>query len=169
MTLTCHILMGCPSSGKSTVANQIKENNPNYQIVATDQIREQLYGNKTIQGNWIEIENEVLKQIAHYLNAGKPIIYDATNAKRIWRIELLQKLAVFKNTCWIGWYLKTPLRVCQDWNTQRSRQVPSDIIEQMYNDLERCPPLVEEGFTMIYEIPFKNNTLNLSVISQIQF
>ncbi|MDR9404229.1 MAG: AAA family ATPase, partial [Halothece sp. Uz-M2-17] len=43
----CHILIGCPSSGKSTLAASIQKANPNYQIVSTDAIRADLFGDAT--------------------------------------------------------------------------------------------------------------------------
>lgn len=164
MTLICHILIGCPSSGKSTVADKIKQNNPNYRIVSSDQIREQLYGDATIQGNWPEIETEIFKQINQHLNDGYPIIYDATNAKQVWRVELLQKLSQFNSIDWVGWYLKTPLAICLNWNDKRIRKVPPEIIQQMYEELQAFPPTISEGFTVVYEIPYQKNNLNLEII-----
>jgi len=36
MTLSCHVLIGCPSSGKSTLAEALTQQFPDYQIVSTD-------------------------------------------------------------------------------------------------------------------------------------
>jgi len=63
----CHILIGCPSSGKSTLARAIRDADPNYQIVSTDAIRGDLFGDSTIQGNWSRIEAEVFSQIKIHL------------------------------------------------------------------------------------------------------
>ncbi len=166
MIFTGHILIGCPSSGKSTVAHEIQQNDQNCWIISTDQIRQKLYGNAAIQGNWLEIEKEIFRQIEQYLGAGHSIIYDATNAKPSWRRDFLEKATQFDNINWIGWYLKTPLEVCLKWNRQRSRQVPSDIIKKFYENLQEFPPTPTEGLTTIYEIPYHNNNLDLSVISQ---
>lgn len=95
MSIISHILIGCPSSGKSTLANHIIKQNSNYQIISTDNIRKQLFGDENIQGDWQLIEAEIFKQIDSYIQGGKPIIYDATNAKRWWRISLLEKLGQY--------------------------------------------------------------------------
>jgi predicted kinase len=157
-----HILIGCPSSGKSTLANHIIKQDSNYQIISTDNIREKLFGDEKIQGNWQLIETEIFKQIDSYIQAGKPIIYDATNAKRWWRISLLKKLGQYENVNWIGWYLKTPLNFCQQWNKRRSRQVPDDVIIAMNQSLRQFSPLNAEGFFSVYEILFKQGKLDLN-------
>jgi len=50
MSLLCHILTGCPSSGKSTLANAIAQQSPNCRVISTDRIREELFGDETIPG-----------------------------------------------------------------------------------------------------------------------
>ncbi len=160
----CHILIGCPGSGKSTLATQMLKSDSNYRIVSTDNIRQQLFGDETFQGNWEQIETEVFRQIQENIEAGNPIIYDATNAKRPWRITLLKKLQKYSNIQWIGWYLKTPLATCKTWNEQRQRQVPINIIEQMHQTLKQFSPIEAEGFTVVYSI---NPSQEKSAIEQI--
>ncbi|MEQ8755665.1 MAG: ATP-binding protein [Coleofasciculus sp. G1-WW12-02] len=89
--LICHVLIGCPASGKSTLAGELAKLG-NYKIVSTDEIRQTLYGDATIQGEWLEIEQYLLQQIQRAIASGQPIIYDATNAKRSWRMSLLMQL-----------------------------------------------------------------------------
>ena len=162
MSMISHILIGCPSSGKSTLAKYIINQDSSYQIISTDNIRKQLFGDENIQGDWQLIEAEIFKQIDSYIQEGKPIIYDATNAKRWWRISLLEKLGQYEDIKWIGWYLKTPLNVCLDWNKRRSRQVPNDVIIAMNESLRQFPALNAEGFFSVYEIPFKQGKLDLN-------
>ncbi|MGI0481701.1 AAA family ATPase [Geminocystis sp. CENA526] len=162
MSITSHILIGCPSSGKSTLANHIIQQDSNYQIVSTDNIRKQLFGDEKIQGDWQLIETEIFKQIDSYIQAGKPIIYDATNAKRWWRISLLKQLAKYNDINWIGWYLKTPLNLCLEWNQKRDRTVPDDVITNLYQSLRNFPPLPAEGFLAVYEIPFRDGKLEVN-------
>ncbi|WP_330203092.1 AAA family ATPase [Cyanobacterium sp. DS4] len=162
MSIISHILIGCPSSGKSTLANYMVKQNFNYQIISTDNIRQQLFEDENIQGDWQLIEAEIFKQIDGYIQAGKPIIYDATNAKKWWRITLLEKLTQYDNVNWIGWYLKTPLKVCLEWNQKRKRQVPDDVITNLYQSLRNFPPLPAEGFLAVYDIPFKDDKLDVN-------
>lgn len=148
----CHILIGCPSSGKSSLATTIQENYPDYQIVSTDKIREQLFGDETIQGNWSEIEPEVFRQIQDHITAGYPVIYDATNAKRPRRMRLLQHLSQYQGVNWLGWYFTTPLGTCLQWNQNRERQVPEEVIKRMSASLKKFPPITAEGFATVYSL-----------------
>ncbi|MFP4134118.1 MAG: AAA family ATPase, partial [Halothece sp.] len=154
----CHILIGCPSSGKSSLARQIQQENPHYQIISTDQIRAELFGDETIQGDWSQIDTQVYIAIDQALQAGIPIIYDATNAKRSWRMGLLEQLRQYPNVDWMGWYLKTPLETCLQWNQQRDRNVPESAIKRMSHWLKQFPPDDGEGFTLLHTL--KPDTLD---------
>jgi predicted kinase len=197
MNLLIFFLIGCPSSGKSTLTHQLINQIPNYRIISTDQIRQKLFGDESIQGNWQLIEAEIFTQIQQNLTAGNSIIYDATNAKRAWRMALLQKLksiiAVFSrmrgngilerltvqdcntphscdyrynNLDIIGLHLQTPLEICKQWNKQRQRQVPESIIESYHQALKQFPPILAEGFTAIYDIPYQNGDLDLTSFTE---
>ncbi len=162
----CHILIGCPSSGKSTFARAIQDTDPNYQIVSTDAIRGDLFGDSTIQGNWSRIEAEVFSQIETHLSAGYPVIYDATNAKRPWRMGLLQHLHQYSEVEWFGWHLKTPLKTCLQWNRKRQNPVPEGVIHRMLEALKIFPPIAAEGFATVYDL---NPKLKTSLIEQFQY
>lgn len=154
----CHILIGCPSSGKSSLAATIVEHYSHYRIVSTDKIRAKLFGDETIQGKWSEIEPEVFRQIEGYITAGYPVIYDATNAKRPQRMALLEHLNHYQGVNWLGWYLTTPLATCLQWNQNRERQVPEGVIKRMSASLKRFPPITAEGFATVYSLNFKTKT-----------
>ncbi|NBD32835.1 MAG: WYL domain-containing protein [Cyanobacteria bacterium] len=158
MSLLCHILIGCPSSGKSTLASAIAQQSLNCRVISTDRIREKLLGDETIQGDWQQIEAEVYRQIDDSLQAGIPMIYDATNAKRAWRIRLLEQLRQYSQVTWLGWYLKVPLKTCLQWNQQRERKVPEAVIQQMNRWLHEFPPHAAEGFAALH--PLKPNSLS---------
>lgn len=162
-----HILIGCPASGKSTVAQHLKRKQENCEIVATDEIRKKLFGDENIQGDWPTIEREIYQQIDALIKGGKGVIYDATNAKPSWRIGLLQHLRKYERIKWIGWHLKTPLQVCLEWNKKRERQVPDEVIVAMFLSLENSPPAKEEGFFAVYEIPFVGENLAFSQVDDI--
>ena len=161
--MLCHILIGCPSSGKSTLAQEIIKNQPDYRIVSTDKIREQLFGDEIVQGNWSKVETEVFRQIDSALSDNQPIIYDATNAKRPWRMGLLNQLNQYQNIDWLGWYLQTPLNTCLQWNKNRKRNVPEAVIRRMYHALKQFPPIAAEGFATVYPL---NPNAKLPLIEQ---
>ncbi|TAE61372.1 MAG: WYL domain-containing protein [Nostocales cyanobacterium] len=152
-TPICHFLIGVPGSGKSTFATKLAQLG-NCHIISTDAVREKLYGDAAIQGTWEEIEANIISAVVNAITDGVNVIYDATNAKRIWRLDLLEKLnvAVDFPVLWMGWYLTTPLEICKQWNQKRCRQVPEHIIDNMYQSLLEFPPIAGEGFVLLKEV-----------------
>ncbi|PSO59625.1 MAG: kinase [Cyanobacteria bacterium QH_7_48_89] len=156
MSLTCHFLIGPPSSGKSSFARQLAayhaEQDSQAQIVSTDAIRADLYGSDREQGHWPEIEAQLLIQVREAIDLGEPVIYDATNAKRAWRMQLLQKLGELEESVrWIGWQLTPSLKTCKHWNSKRDRQVPEQAIENLHRALRQFPPRAGEGLTALIQ------------------
>ena len=41
--------------------------------MSTDQIRAELFSDANIQGDWLEIEAQVLRQIQQFIAAGQPV------------------------------------------------------------------------------------------------
>lgn len=164
-----HILIGVPSSGKSTFAQHLAQLDPRYCIVSTDDVRRDLFGDESIQGDWKQIEIEVLNQIKNAVASGKLIIYDATNVKRAWRLNFLQKIAITleKHSTWMGWHLTTPIETCKQWNQNRPRQVPDAIIDEFTQFLTIFPPDITEGFIGIQQINIAELSLTLSEIQEI--
>ena len=127
-----HLLIGPPSSGKSTLA-KIMAPILKAEIISTDFIREKIYGNENIQGEWSEIKLEVQNQIINCLRNKKIFIIDATHAKRPWRLSITQNLNLNYEIEWFGWWLKTPKLKCFEWNKLRPRKVPEKIIGDYYS------------------------------------
>ena len=71
------IMCGIPASGKSTVAKLFNSN-----IVSTDSIREELYGDESIQGNGVEVFRLAYSRIRNYLSLGENVVFDATNIRK---------------------------------------------------------------------------------------
>lgn len=147
-----HFLIGPPSSGKSTLANQLIKLQPTAKIISTDAIRSLIFGDESIQGDWSLIEENVLSKMRESFQAGQPVIYDATNAKREWRKSLLSQVAS-DNVQWMAWHLQTPLELCKAWNKQRHRQVPETVIDEFFQSLKDNPPRLEDGFVAINSLP----------------
>ena len=149
--ILCHLLVGLPGSGKSTFAQQLNQQIPNSVIVSSDTIRTRLYGDEKIQGDWNHVENIVIEQVRLAIKYKQIIIYDATNVRLAWRKSFLDKV-IYLNTEWIAWWINTPVNVCKYFNKRRSRQVPNDIINDYYDEIQQFPPTVEEGFLAVKEI-----------------
>lgn len=156
----CHFLIGPPGCGKSTLATLLTQLYPNSQIISTDKVRLLLFGDESIQGDWSLIESNVISQMQEAIQAGKSVIYDATNVKKEWRMSLLQQV----NVQWIAWYLQTPLEVCKKWNKQRSRQVPEEVIEALFRALQENIPETSEGFVAVNTVDVWSKKLEVKDI-----
>jgi predicted kinase len=148
------LLIGLPGSGKSTIARTLLQQDLSCRLISTDAIRAQLFGNESIQGSWLKIEQAIIQQfqqtvqqiLSQQLAAG---IYDATNAVRRQRREALMLARTCGFTQIVGVWVKTPLWLCLHRNQHRDRQVPEAVILQMHRRLMGAIPTVEEGFDLL--------------------
>lgn len=161
----CHLLIGPPASGKSTLAAQMEQEFPNAVIISTDTLREQLFGDAATQGNWELLAATVKEQICSAIAQGQTVIYDATNARRCWRLDLLRNLLP-ASVLWVGWHLTTPLANCLEWNQRRERRVPTAVIEDLHAALKNFPPLEAEGLCAVYDLDPSNLAEPMQVIQR---
>jgi predicted kinase len=119
--LRCHLLIGPPASGKTTLAAVLAEL-VGGQVLSTDAIRAELYGDPAIQGAWPDVEARYHARIRAAVAEGIPIILDATHGQRPWRLAITLALPLPAPVQWIGWWLTTPLEQCLIWNQERDRQ-----------------------------------------------
>ena len=128
--LRCHLLIGPPASGKTTLAGVLAELT-GAEVLSTDRVRAELFGDAAVQGPWRDIEALLHQRIRDCVAAGVPVIVDATHARRPWRLAITQALALAAPVEWIGWWLYTPLSTCLQWNQTRQRLVPEPVIREM--------------------------------------
>ncbi|PZV18040.1 MAG: AAA family ATPase [Leptolyngbya sp.] len=150
-------LVGLPGSGKSTVANALLHEYPNRALISTDRIRLELYGDEAIQGNWLQIWQEVeqrFREAASQIQRGErsTAIYDATNAVRQQRREAIALARQSGFTQVTGIWLNTPLWLCLQRNQQRDRQVSPHVIQRMSRRLRGAPPSRLEGFDRLIRV-----------------
>jgi predicted kinase len=154
-TLFC--LVGLPASGKSTAVAQIQTLYPDQIVVSPDRIRENLYGDAAIQGDWAAIEAIVEQElIAGVKTIGEArsslAIYDATNAHPSHRVEAITLARSCGFTTVIGLWFDCPIALCLTRNQARSRQVPEVVIERMDTMLRSHPPQVADGGDRVIRI-----------------
>ena len=136
------MMIGIPASGKTSLAEQIAKSE-DAEIVSSDNIRKELYGDENIQGDNNKVFRILQERIINGLKYNKNMIYDATNISYKTRIAFLQrlnKLEVEK----IAIMVATPYVDCLIRNAQRERKVPEEVIKRMYYNF--YVPQYFEGF-----------------------
>lgn len=154
--LRCHLLIGPPGSGKTTLAHQLApllqgDSGEPGVVLSTDAIRAELFGDAAVQGPWDEIRALLLQRLHAAVTAGTPVVIDATHARRPWRLLYTQQLQLSRPVEWIGWWLTTPLQQCKAWALRRDRPVPEAVIEEFHASITNrlFKPERAEGFAVV--------------------
>ena len=144
------MLVGIPTSGKSTFSNQQKYSK--YIRISSDDIlqevakeRQQSY-NTVFKGNIRFAQIAMMKVLRKAIEDGKSIIWDQTNTSKKQRKEKLKHIpAHYKKT---AVYFIVDLKTALQRNTQRpGKVIPPEILERMIKEYEL--PTLEEGFDEI--------------------
>ncbi|MEH1785192.1 AAA family ATPase [Nostoc sp.] len=139
------LLIGLPGSGKSTLAKRLLAECPQMPLISTDTIRGQLFGSQAVQGPWLLIWREIQRQFQQAISTENTAIFDATNAQRQHRREVIALARDLGFTHITGIWVDTPVWLCLARNKRRSRQVPEEVILRMHRQLRDAPPSLEEG------------------------
>ncbi|NES91304.1 MULTISPECIES: AAA family ATPase [Okeania] len=146
------ILIGLPASGKSTLARKIVTRYHQCQLISTDAIRAELFGDEAIQGPWLRVWQQVQQQFYQAVRQKSLAIYDATNVQRRQRRQVIDLAKESGFTHLTGLWLDKSLELCLTRNQQRQRQVPEEVIMKMYRQLTDAPPSCEEGLDILKRI-----------------
>lgn len=126
--------IGIPGSGKTTWAKA-----QDIPVFSSDDIRKELYGDASIQGNPDKVFGLLHERVRECLRNGQSCILDATNltprSRKVPNLPEHQKIAVIFNT---------PIDECKYRNENRDRVVPEEVIDRMAK--KYIPPKREEGF-----------------------
>lgn len=138
------MLVGISGSGKSTYAHYMKNTflEP-VEIVSSDSIREELYGDESIQGDANKVFRIMLARTKQYLGEGKSVIYDATNLSDRRRINLLKELKEYDCAKLCHVLIVDP-RECSNNQKLRSRMVSDEVIYRQVQQFR--PPHISEGW-----------------------
>jgi len=126
-----NILVGVAGCGKSTYINSVKKEDD--VVISSDDIREEIYGDAENQQNAGLVFSIFHGRIADALVKGKTVWADATSLSKIARKDFYKYAKGFAINSHI---IVASLEKCKEQNNSRSRKVPNDVIERMYNNIE---------------------------------
>lgn len=132
---TAFVMVGAPGSGKSTHATKLAQTE-NAVIVSGDDIRSELYGSWEIQGNWVDVHDEIERQVADAVERGKNVILDGTHYKHVYRTEAITLLKSYGFESVEAVVLDVSLATCLARNFVRTRNVPDYTVKQIHSTLE---------------------------------
>lgn len=142
------MLIGLPACGKSTWARHYTKNHLHSVVLSSDAIREELYGDESIQGDPNVIFGKMRSRALHELRKGNSVVYDATNICFKDRKGILNSVNKELPEVWItGVVFATPVEVCKEWNQKRARSVPDFVYDKMLHRWQT--PFMGEGFNSI--------------------
>ena len=142
-------LVSLPGAGKSTYAQKIIAENPNAVWVSSDAIREELWGDANDQQNPSSVFGEMFKRSVAALNAGKDVVYDATNLVAKTRASTLAQIREHVNRpifaeCAVA---LCSIKECKRRQNDRDRNVPDEVIDRMVRQFQT--PWYNEGWDYI--------------------
>lgn len=126
-------------------------------IVSSDAIRGELFGDENDQNHNAQVFEEVHRRILAALRNGENAIYDATNLSAKRRKAFLSQVP--RDVHKIAVVMATDYDIVLKQNASRSRQVPVEVIKQMYQRMQI--PRMNEGWDGIEYACNKNNTSDL--------
>lgn len=142
------ILCGLPGSGKSRYAEEFKTIDDafykgNTVIHSSDVIREELFGDPSFQGDNAKVFELMHKRVKADLQAGKTVIYDATNITRKARRGAIKLAHPTNDTieCHVIW---ADPDECLRRDSLRDRKVGPAVIDKMLRRWQS--PWLDEGF-----------------------
>ena len=140
---TLILMVGTPASGKTTFANELGDKFL-IPVVSSDLVREQLYGDESIQGNPEEVFDEVYRWVRGYLLTGACIL-DATHCSRWNRWAAVAKTCPDKVIYII---MNQDIEKAKKQNAARERKVPDNVIDRMAKNLSREFPKSNECYNL---------------------
>lgn len=137
------ILVGLPSSGKSTIADELSGSIDNTVVVSSDEIRQELFGDNYVRS--IKTFETAKKRIYENILSGKNVIFDATNLNRYKREPVIEQNIRDKYIV-STIYMNEDPKECLKRNHIRTRKQPVPDIEITNGSFKIIAPSSDEGF-----------------------
>ncbi len=143
---TLWVMVGISGSGKSTIAGQIANDNPNTVIISLNNIREEITGNYEDQEHNEEVFKIFHDRIRKNLENKKNVVADATNLTIKSRRAILMKVngLDINKVCII---IPKPFEKCKEDNLHRGHPVPDSVLDKQIRRFQ--VPFIEEGWDEI--------------------
>jgi O-phosphoseryl-tRNA(Sec) kinase len=125
-------LCGLPASGKSTLADAIKQSlDYDVEIVRTDEWRDAVYYTDWAPENERPVREKAIAKVRELISNGKHVIHDDTNYYTSMRHELFD-IAVEHRCGFAIIHVSTPVSVALRWNRERSNSpIPDYVIKDI--------------------------------------
>jgi predicted kinase len=141
------VMVGAPGAGKSFYAAKLAKKESAV-VISGDEIRAELYGNASIQGQWNEIWERIEEMVSE--SVGKTVILDGTHCRAAYRKESIALLQSYGYNEIEAVVLDAPLDKCIMQNATRQRGVPRHVIVEMHENLRHSIEGIDkEGFSSI--------------------
>lgn len=145
MRPTLILLVGVPGSGKTTYAQKYIQEHTDIIHLSSDNIRKELWGDESIQGDNNEVFSLMQTRAIDALNNGQSVVYDATNITRKDRSYIITLCPKFvKIESHIIW---APIETCIERDAERERTVGKAVIDKMLKRFQA--PYYDEGIDEI--------------------
>ena len=142
------VMCGPSGSGKSTWARRYTILHPRTEIVSTDAIREELFGDASVQSNPQKVFGLAHKRLKRLLDNGHNVIFDAMNlSPKDRRAIVAEYRRIYPALICICVVMRADFDGCVEHQRMRARKVPSDVIKNQFNRCQR--PTLDEGWDII--------------------
>ena len=148
------VTVAISGAGKTTWAHKQDET---HLVIDSDEMRGRLLGDEADQSQNARVFDEMFRITCNALRAGQPVIYCATNLSSRRRINLLKQIRQkFPDVICRCVIFNTPVEICREHNSSRSRVVPAYVIDKQLRQFE--VPYYGEGWDKIEVINYGNSS-----------
>ena len=146
------MLVGISGSGKTTYAKHFvdtkAQEGEEIVILSSDDIREELYGDASIQRDPSKVFELMNQRTFDEIKAGRSVIYDATNLISTRRAEMVEQVRKIVPDCLcVCIYCDTLVEICVARQKERERKVPTHVIRRQDRQFQEIT--YAEGWDLI--------------------